>query len=152
MKKGTKFTDEHREKISNSLKGRKLTEEHRKNMSEAKKGKPSNCAKSVKIIYLNKEYNFASMTAAEKFFQETFGIKIFYWFLFFFLFLTSGHCISPFPYFLLCKTAYIFLKDTSALLIIFKHSPARTCRREKYCVSLYRIFIAYVNRLFQTIA
>lgn len=80
MKKGTKFTDEHREKISNSLKGRKLTEEHRKNMSEAKKGKPSNCAKSVKIIYLNKEYNFLSMTAAEKFFQETFGIKIFYWF------------------------------------------------------------------------
>ena len=79
MVKGTKFTDEHKAKISNKLKGRKLSEEHRKNMSLAKKGRTSNCAKTVKIVYLHKEYNFDSMTDAERYFLEEKGLKIFYW-------------------------------------------------------------------------
>lgn len=79
MVKGTKFSEEHRQKISNKLKGRKLSETHKENMSKAKKGKVSNCAKSVKIIYLDVEYNFNSMTEAEKFFLEQKGLKIFYW-------------------------------------------------------------------------
>jgi len=79
MKKGTKFTDEHREKISTKLSGRKLSETHRQNMSLAKKGKVSNCAKEVKIVYKNVEYNFQSMTEAEKYFLEEMGLKVFYW-------------------------------------------------------------------------
>ena len=79
MKKGTKFSDEHRQKISNKLKGRKLSETHKSNMSKAKKGKISNCAKSVKIIYKHKEYNFQSMTEAENYFWENMQLKVFYW-------------------------------------------------------------------------
>lgn len=79
MKKGTKFTDEHRQKISTKLKGRKLSETHKENMSKAKRGKISNCAKSVKIIYKNIEYNFQSMTEAEKYFWEEMQLKVFYW-------------------------------------------------------------------------
>ena len=79
MTKGTKFSEEHRSKISNSLKGRKLSDEQKKKMSDAKKGKPSNCAKSVIIIYKNIEYKFTSMTEAETFFIEQMGIKVFYW-------------------------------------------------------------------------
>lgn len=79
MKKGTKFSDEHREKISTKLKGRKLSDEHKKNMSQAKKGKVSNCAKTVEIIYKNKKYNFETMTDAENYFLTTFQLKIFYW-------------------------------------------------------------------------
>lgn len=79
MIKGTKFTNEHKEKISNKLTGRKLSETHRKNLSKAKKGKVSNCAKHVSIVYKNVEYNFQSMTDAEKYFLDNLGLKIFYW-------------------------------------------------------------------------
>lgn len=79
MVKGTKFTDEHKEKISDRLKGRIFSEEHRKKMSQAKKGKKSNCIKNVKIIYKNVEYNFESMKDAEDFFQSEKNLKIFYW-------------------------------------------------------------------------
>lgn len=79
MIKGTKFTNEHREKISAKLTGRKLSDTHRENMSKAKKGKISNCAKNVKIVYKNVEYTFVSMTDAEKYFLENMGLKIFYW-------------------------------------------------------------------------
>lgn len=79
MRKGAKFTDEHRQKISTKLKGRKLSETHKENMSKAKKGKISNCAKSVKIIYKHIEYNFSSMTEAEKYFWEEMQLKVFYW-------------------------------------------------------------------------
>ena len=76
MRKGTKFTDEHRQKISTKLKGRKLSETHKENMSKAKKGKISNCAKSVKIIYKHIEYNFQSMTEAERLsILSTFGFS-----------------------------------------------------------------------------
>lgn len=79
MKKGNKFTDEHKQKISLKLKGRTLSDAHRKSMSEAKKGKVSNCAKAVKIVYKYTEYNFTSMTLAEKFFYEKMELKVFYW-------------------------------------------------------------------------
>lgn len=79
MVKGTKFTDEHREKISDKLKGRVFSEEHRKKMSLAKKGKKSNCIKNVKIIYRNVEYSFESMKEAEEYFQTNKNLKIFYW-------------------------------------------------------------------------
>lgn len=79
MKKGHRFSEEHKEKISSKLKGRKLSEEHRKNMSLAKKGKTSNCAKTVEIIYKNEKYNFDTMTDAENYFLNELGLKIFYW-------------------------------------------------------------------------
>lgn len=79
MKKGFKFSEEHKNKISSKLKGRKLSEEHRKNMSLAKKGKIPNCAKPVKIIYKNVEYNFKTMTEAENYFAKEMDLKIFYW-------------------------------------------------------------------------
>lgn len=79
MRQGARFSEEHRLNISKRLTGRKLSEQHRKNMSEAKKGKTSNCAKSVKIIYKNIEYNFDTMTDAEKYFHDNLGVKIFYW-------------------------------------------------------------------------
>ena len=69
MRKGTKFTDEHRQKISTKLKGRKLSETHKENMRKAKKGK----------IYKHIEYNFPSMTEAERYFWEEMQLKVFYW-------------------------------------------------------------------------
>ena len=79
MKKGLKYTEEQKQKISNSLKGRTLSDTDKENMSKAKKGKISNCAKEVIIIYKNQEYKFNSMTECEKWFWDNLQIKTFYW-------------------------------------------------------------------------
>ena len=79
MKKGLKFTDEHKKKISDSLKGRTLSDTHKENMSKAKKGKLSNCAKQVTIVYQNEERNFNSMTECDQWFWDNLQIKVFYW-------------------------------------------------------------------------
>lgn len=59
--KGKQFTDEHKQKISESNKGKKLTEEHKKKLSDSHKGKPThNSGKvcynnGIKNIYINPE-------------------------------------------------------------------------------------------------
>ena len=60
--RGTKFSEEHKNKISKSNTGRVFTQSHKLNIKENHKGR-----KAVSLIFNNNILNFDSMTDASKF-------------------------------------------------------------------------------------
>ena len=79
-------------------------------------------------VYALELYSITRPKAEQKYnYKQQVVVEIRYSFFVFFLY--SCYFFYAFlPKYLLLKSFYYFLKDTSALLIVRKHAPACTCR------------------------